>query len=369
MTILKAIAKSDTKPVYSVIIAGFAISMLVFTVGCVKSTEAVDSNASDPNSKVVNAPGVLQEKKELDAIEDESGARIIRQKSNLRKKGTNIVVLVNRQPITNYDIRRRVAFLKLRRIGGNRTKKATDELIEEKIKYQEAVKRSTLVSDAVVNRAFAGFAKRNKTNTSTMSRVLGQSGVTAKHFKEFLRIQISWQQTVGSKFQNQSSNVSEADALFSIRKSGDSKPETREFMLQQIIFVVPAAKRKKLLRQRVAEAKAFSQQFTACDSTMTQIKNLHDVALKNLGRIMEPELPLDWRDAITGTEAGKTTRVKETPKGAEIIAVCSVRNVSDDKAAQLVTQTKEFSSLSTKGNAASDKYLLELRKQATIIYR
>jgi peptidyl-prolyl cis-trans isomerase SurA len=369
MTVLTAIAKSNLKSIHRAIITGLAVGILAFTIGCTKSTEALDDTATNPNSKVANAPGTLEEKKELDAVKDDSGARIIRQKSNLSKKGTNIPVLVNREPITNYDIQRRVAFLKLRRIGGNRTKKATNELIDEKIKYQEAIKKNTLATDATVNRAFAGFAKRNKTNSSKLSKALNQMGVTAKHFKEFLRIQISWQQTVGSKFQNQSKNVSQADALFSIRKSGDSKPETREFILQQVIFVVPTAKRKKLLRHRVAEAKAFSQQFTACDDTLAQVKNLRDVALKNLGRIMEPELPLNWREDVSNTEEGKTTRVKETPKGAEFIAVCSVKNVSDDKAAQLVTQSKEFSSLSTKGDAASDKYLQELRKKATIIYR
>jgi|GEM_PF-124408 len=369
MTILTALAKTDAKSICKAMITGLAVSLIVLTVGCTKSAEGLDQANAVDNADAVDATDKLQDKKDVEEEKEKSGARIIRQKSKLSKKGTNIPVLVNREPITNYDIKKRAAFLKLRRIGGNRTQKATEELIDEKIKYQEAVEKNTLASDAAVNRAFTGFAKSNKLTANQMAKVLNQSGVTAKHFKEFLRMQISWQRTVGAKFRNESRNVSQADALFSIRKSGDAKPETREYILQQVIFVVPAAKRKSLLKPRMIEAKAFSQQFTNCDDTISQAKNLRDVSIKKLGRLMELELPQLWREEVTNTEVGKTTRVKETPKGAELIAVCSVRSVSDDKAAQLVTQSKEFSSFSTKGNAASENYLQELRKKATIIYR
>ncbi len=359
----------EQNSIYRGFMTGMTACLILLMAGCTKSTDALDSSKAEPGTQVANDPGKLRGKQEFDESKDESGAKIIRKKSSLSKKGTNIPVLVNGEPITSYDIKKRAAFLKLRRIGGNRTKKATDELIDEKLKYQEAVVKRTLAPDSMVKNAFADFAKRNKMSANQMSKVLNQAGVSAKHFKEFLRIQISWQRTVGSKFQNKSSDVSQSDALFSIRKSGKAKPETREFKLQQVIFVVPQAKRKKLLRQRVAEAKAFSQQFTSCTDTLSQIKNLRDVALKELGRVLEPELPQNWKEEVISTEAGKATRVKETSKGAEFLAVCSVRNVSDDKAAQMITQSKEFDSLTTKGNDISNEYLRELRSKATIVYR
>ena len=343
--------------------------MLLFCLAvvsaCTKSTDGLETAKDKQTTKVAEN----QEKPDTDVTKDESGAKIIRQKSKLTKKGTNIPVLVNGAPITSYDIRQRTAFLRLRRIGGNRKQKAIDELIDERLKYQEAVARRTLVSEQAASQAFANFAKRNKMTPSQMSNVMGQAGVTTKHFKEFLRNQISWQRTVGAKFQTKSQNVSQSDALFSIRKSGDAKPETREYVLQQIIFVVPQDQRKKRLRQRVTEAKAFRQQFTSCDDTLGQVKNLRDVTMKKLGRIMEPELPVVWKEPVITTEAGKTTKVLETDKGAEFLAVCSVRNVSDDRAAQLVTQTKEFSSLGTKGDEEAEKYLRELKSKATIVYR
>ncbi|MCF6321261.1 MAG: peptidylprolyl isomerase [Rhizobiaceae bacterium] len=344
--------------------SGFALIAALLLAGCTQSTDAIESAEQTPN-----APGTLLEKTEIDQAKDESGAKIVREKSTVSKKGTNIPVLVNRIPITNYDIQRRASFLKLRRISGNRTQKATEELIEEKLKMQEAAIRGTLATDNMVDNAFASFAKRNKLSLTQMSQVLSRAGVPPRHFKEFLRVQISWQRTVGTKLRGNAGGISQSDALFNIRKSGEAKPETREFKLQQIIFVVPQDKRKKLLRARGAEARAFSQRFTSCSDTLGQIKQLRDVSIKELGRVLEPELPERWKEEVIKTQAGKTTRTIDTDKGVEIIAVCSIRNASDDRAVQAVSRSKEFSSLNTEGSKVADEYLKELRGKATIVYR
>ena len=108
---------------------------------------------------------------------------------------------------------------------------------------------------------------------------------------------------------------------------------------------------------------------TNCGNTRDQIKGLRDVSIRELGRILEPELPPVWKDEVINTKAGTMTRAKETEKGVELLAVCSVRNVSDDRAAEIVTKSKEFSSLSSKGDAAGEKFLTEIRSKATIVYR
>jgi len=369
MNILKPSLISHKSAMHRKIYPGFALVASLLLAGCTQSTDAIETIGQNPNSQIVNEPGTLLENKEVEQAKDESGAKIVRQKSTVSKKGTNIPVLVNRSPITNYDIQRRVSFLKLRRVSGNRTQKARDELIEEKLKMQEAAILGTIASDTVVDRAFADFAKRNKLSLKQMGQVLGRAGVPPKHFKEFLRVQISWQRTVGTKLRNNARGQGQSDALFNLRKSGEAKPETREFKLQQIIFVVPNAKRKQLLRARGAEAKAFSQQFSSCSNTLEQIKKLRDVSMKDLGRVLEPELPERWKDEVSKTEAGKTTRTKDTENGVEIIAVCSVRDVSDDRAVQAISRSKEFSSLNSEGSEASDEYLQELRSKATVVYR
>ncbi len=341
------------------------IALIMLSVSaCTQSTEAI-STADQPENKL----GTLKEVEAPDAKTDESGAKIVYEKPSVTRKGTNIKVLVNRLPITNYDIKRRAAFMRLRRIGGNRTKKATEELIEERIKLTEAAKLNSIANEKMVNRAFADFAKRNRLSPKQMGSVLGRSGVPVSHFKDFLKVQISWQRVVSRKMRGKSRDVSQSDALFELRKSGSEKPQVREYKLQQVIFVVPSAKRKKLLRARLAEAKSFAQRFTECKNTINEVKKLRDVAVKDLGRVMEPELPPAWKDAVIKTPVGKTTKIQDTKRGAEFIAVCSVRDTSDDRAAQIASQSKEFDSLNSKGGKVSNELLAELRRKATIVYR
>jgi len=287
-------------------------------------------------------------------------SNVIRQKSTVSQKGTTIKAVVNGQPITNYDVRRRAAFLKLRRVSGNRNQKALDELVEQSIKMQEARRTRSVASDAQVNDAYANFAKSNRMSSSQMTRVLGQAGVTAPHFKEFIRGQISWNRAVGSKFRTKTQQKTAADTMFEIRQSGGVKPETNEYVLEQTIFVIPSGKKKSLLKKRRAEALAFKKGFVACGQTASQAVGQRDVVVRSLPRSLEPQLPPEWKDELKKTPEGQTTAIKNTDKGVEFIAVCKKRVVSDDNAARIVSQSKEFDSFNEKGDEIAGEVLKEM---------
>lgn len=340
-----------------------ALSTLVGIAGCNSKTAALNKSDKKPateSSKVSDAEKPADEKAEI--------AKVINKPGSVANKGTYIKILVNKSPITNYDINRRVKFLQLRRTKGG-AKTAENELIEQALKLQEAKRTKTLATDAEVERAFANFAKRNKSSKSRMAQQLNQFGVGATHFKEFLRTQISWQRTVSGRFQAETRNLSQGEAIVALRKSGEAKPQLAEYNLQQIVFVIPQAKRKALLKSRRAEANSFRQRFTSCEAAKATVKTLRDVVIREQRRILEPELPPVWRDEVSKLSIGQTTSAKDTEKGVEFLAVCGKRLVNDDRVAQIATQSKEFESFDTKGSKVSQDYLEELRKRATIVYR
>ena len=330
---------------------------------------ALSLGASACTSTTAVKSAATQEAKKQAAEEQQKAVKVGRQHRSVSKKGTHIRVLVNNTPITNYDVNRRVAFLKLRKIGGNRTKKAEEEMVEQALKIQEATRRRTLASPAQVNEAFAGFAKRNRASPSKMASELNRMGVGAAHFKGFIRTQMSWQRTVTGKFRNETGRVSQQKAIFDLKKSGSDKPETTEYIIKQIVFVVPAARRKSILSSRRKQANSFRQRFTTCDEAIQLVKELRDVSIIDRGRVLEPELPPEWKDLVIATSAGKTTKPLVTKRGVELMAVCSKRSISDDRTAQIVGQSKEFANFGKKGSKVSDDYLAQLRKSATIIYR
>ena len=354
--------------------AAFLLLLPLALAACNTPTSAVEeAGSSGQQSQVQQPPADGTGEATGGETQDETQtANIIHRKSTVSQKGTNIRAVVNGQPITNYDIQRRAAFLQLRRIGGDRSAKALEELVEQTIKMQEARRRNTLAGKREVDESFARFASSNRMSASQLDQILSRSGVTSEHFKEFIRGQMSWQRTVAQKFRSEAtSQKSTQDALFEIRQSGGAKPETTEYLIEQTIFVVPAshANDKGYIAQRSRDAQAFREQFIRCDETVKQAAGMRDVTVRKLPRVLEPQLPEEWSAELIALSQGGVTGVKKTDRGIEFLAICSKRSVNDDMAAQVMSQAEEFETFNERGSEISESYLAELKSKSQIIYR
>lgn len=280
---------------------------------------------------------------------------------------SEIAVIVNRTPITSYDIQRRAAFMKLQRRKGNLNEQAEQELIDQALRVAEAQRLGIRVSDEQVDTAYNNFAKTNKMTVKQLDGIMAQSGVTKSHFKEFIRAQMSWNQALGSRNRRDTSKMSEQDVVRRMLQQGGAKPTATEYMLQQVIFVVPASERGNMAKRK-REAEAMRARFNGCDSTREFAKGLLDVTVRDLGRKLAPELPPDWAEQIKNTKVGGATGVRETQVGIEFIGICSSREVSDDRVARLTFQT-EGAADDKSGEDLSKKYTAELREKAKIVKR
>lgn len=283
-----------------------------------------------------------------------------------RAAASEIKYVVNGVPVTSYDIARRTAFLRLQRRKGSLKSLATQEMIDQALRSGEIQRLRINITDAAVDQSYANFAKSNRLSTRQMDQVLSQSGVTKRHFREFIRAQMGWSQALGARFRSTGS-LSEQDVVQRMLQDGGKKPTATEYMLQQVIFVVPNAERKSKLNQRKREAEAMRNRFNSCNTTREFAKGLIDVTVRDLGRVLEPELPPDWEKAIKSTKSGDATIVRVTDRGAEFIGICSAREVSDDRVAQMVFQNE--GAPNEKAEELSNKYMSELKAKARIIER
>ena len=279
---------------------------------------------------------------------------------------SEIKVVVNGSPVTDYDITRRAAFLKLQRKKGNATE-ARDELVDEALKRQELRRLNLLVGDTEVNDAFARFATNNKMTLAQLTTVLDKAGVTSQHFKEYIRIQMSWGRALAQRNRSQGgSKFSEQDAVQRMLKDGGKKPVSTEYQLQQIIFVVPANKRDIIARRR-GEANAMRAKFNGCEGTRDTAKGTLDVTVRDLGKLIEQELPPEWAKQVKSTPAGSATTILDTDKGVEYLGVCSTRQVSDDRVARMVfAEEQNAGGKDATAEAVDKKYLEDLRSKAKI---
>ena len=280
---------------------------------------------------------------------------------------SDIKFIVNGMPVTSYDIQRRAAFLRLQHRKGDLNKLAGDEMVGQALRNQEARRLNININAQAVDAAFERFAKSNKMTAAQMGTILEKAGVTAQHFKEYIRAQMSWNQAVSARYAAKSKQASQRDAVQQMFKQGGAKPSATEYMLQHVIFVVPAADRGKL-GQRKAQAESMRQRFSGCGTTRQFAKGLIDVTVRDLGRTLAPALPPLWADAVKATKPGSATPVKETERGVEVIGVCSGRAVSDDRVAQVLAQTQDTQS-DKKADELSEQYMADLRKRAQITAR
>ncbi|WP_127597533.1 MULTISPECIES: peptidylprolyl isomerase [Nitratireductor] len=277
-------------------------------------------------------------------------------------QASEIRYIVNNVPVTSYDIARRKAFLRLQRRSAN----ASDEMIEQTLKNIEINRLNIRVPDADVDAAYGRFASGNKLSKSQLDQIMAQSGVTKSHFKDFIRSQIGWNRALGARFRA-TERLTEQDAAHRMLQDGGNKPTATEYMLQQVIFVIPSAERKSLLSRRKKEANAMRGRFNNCQNTREFAKGLVDVTVRDLGRVIAPELPPDWKSLILETKPGQATKIRETERGVEFIGICSTREISDDRVAQMVFENE--GELDKKAAELSEKYLKELREKASIIER
>ncbi|MVA25358.1 SurA N-terminal domain-containing protein [Agrobacterium vitis] len=280
---------------------------------------------------------------------------------------TGVAVVVNKTAITNTDLARRIAFLKLRHETGDVAKKARQELIDEQLKRQEIARVGMSVSTMDVDQAFGRFAASNKLSTQQMGQILDKAGVGVEHFKAYIAVQMSWPRLVNARYASRS-KMSNQDMVTRLLEN-KQKPVTTEYTLKQVIFVVPVAKRATLTAKRKAEADASRAKFPGCDQAMDFAKNYLDVSIRDLGRVMKPELPDDWKPLIEGA-SGNTTGTRVTERGVEYLAICEQKQVSDDLAAEAVFKAEDIGKEDkSKGDPNSEKYLTELRSKAQIINR
>ncbi|WP_321337067.1 SurA N-terminal domain-containing protein [Breoghania sp.] len=282
---------------------------------------------------------------------------------------TTIKVIVNDQPITSYDIDQRARLIQLtaRKPASVARRMAKEELIDERLKAQEAKRRGISVSDARVNEAFANIARRTKMSASQLGKALRQSGVNPDTLKKRIRMEMIWLNVVRSRFSAQI-NISEQDVLAEMLKQDKAKDDnkTLEYTLTQIIFVVPKNGSAGLKARRKREATQLRNRFTTCEDGVKLAEGLKEVVVKPVGVRMAPELPEQMNKLLADVKVGHLSRPVETGNGIETYAVCKKREISSNL--ELRSEIKD-ELRNKEGQMLSRRYIRDLRRDAVIEYR
>lgn len=287
-----------------------------------------------------------------------------------RAQELSIKVLVNDDPISDYDIDQRERFLAVTtqaKPGPELKKKATDLLIDERLQIQEGRKLGVTPDEDDVTKILSDMAGKNNLDVDGLSTALGRAGVNVKTLKDRVRAQLVWQDVVRRKFRREVT-IGEVDVDKALSESGEQQPEGSDqtsLQLRQIKFEVSSGD-QRAVAARLAEAEGLRARFSSC-ATVTELANsVQGASVKSLSDQAPASLAQPARLLVMNAKVGQMTPPTLSPSGIELYAVCGKKAIS---ATAEVRQQTERKLLNDELSVRAERLLRDLKQDAFIEYR
>jgi len=276
-----------------------------------------------------------------------------------------VAVIVNGDPITNFDIEQRT---KLMQLGGQKASRSEviEDLINEKLKIQLLKRFSLPDIEKDVEIAYRNMARRARQTPKDFTAQLDHAGVKLDTLKSRIRAEVIWSQIIRGRFQS-SFQFSDKDiqARLDAKKPEDANIAGYDYTLRPILFVVPRGSPPAAFEARVKEAEALRARFQSCEEGIPLARGMRFVAVRQTVVKASADLPATLRDVLAKTELGHLAPPDVTREGVEIYALCGKKPSENTPAKreirdQLISEAFE---------SQSKRYLKELRTEAMIEYR
>ena len=278
-----------------------------------------------------------------------------------------VVVMVNGDPVTAFDVEQRSKLTQLTTQKTPARKDVIEELIEEKLKLQLLKRYAIEGMDNDVENSFSAMARRARMTPQQLTEQLARSGVAVGTLKSKIKADITWNQVIRGKFQS-SFQFSEKDIMSKMANSAEASASVgHDYTLRPILFVVPRGSPDSLRETRRKEAEALRARFHNCEEGIRMARGLRDVAVRPSTTKSSADLPAPLREILDKTEVGRLTSPEVTAQGVEVYALCRKEQSDRDNTPERKKAREEMMSAQFQANAT--RFMKELRSQAMIEYR
>lgn len=276
----------------------------------------------------------------------------------------SIAVIVNGEPITNYDIEQRSKFLTLTTRKTPPRNEVIQELIDEKIKVKEGKRYGIEYGQTEVDSAFANMSSRMRLTPEQLAKSLEAQGIRPATLKNRMRAELVWSNLVRGRFR-QSLVVGEKEYESKIDVKSDTGDGNFEYQMRPVVLIAPRAD-PGTIEQRRKEAEALRTRVQSCDDAVTLFRSMRGAAVKELVVKTSADLPPALREILDKTTVGRLTPPEVTKQGIEMVALCSRKVTTADTPEKREARDKLYQQ---KFEAKSKEYLADVRKSAMIEYR
>jgi peptidyl-prolyl cis-trans isomerase SurA len=244
-------------------------------------------------------------------------------------------------------------------------KSALEELIEERLKLQEAKKLNIVVSEEDVKRALKGVAERNKMTEKQFAEHMKGMGGDVAIMEARFRSSLAWREVVRRKYGHMIT-VSGRDVDRFVAADSNDAADQAELHLHKITLAMPTKFDQAALAAKYKEAERIKGNFKGCKTSAEAIKGISGAKLEDLGFRAPSTTTEPTRSWLTSAREGEMLPPSVTATGVELYAVCARKVVkADEKRREQATEEltmKEY-------DLVSRQHLRDLRQNANIEYR
>jgi peptidyl-prolyl cis-trans isomerase SurA len=278
-----------------------------------------------------------------------------------------VAVMVNGEPITNYDIDQRS---KLNFLTTHKTpvrQQVIDELIDEKVKIKEGKKYGVDPTASDVDQSFAAMSTRMRTTPEMLAKSLESQGIRPDTLKARMKAEMVWTSLIRGRYK-ESLQVGEKDVAAAVQANGDEKLQTEafEYQMRPIVLIVPRGSAPAAVESRVKEAETLRSRIQTCDEANSFFKSMPNAAIRETVTKTSADIPAVLREGLDKTPIGHLTTPEVTKQGVEMVALCGRKATTVDTPKKKEIRDKMYAE---KYEAKSKSYLQEVRKAAMIEYR
>jgi len=279
-----------------------------------------------------------------------------------------VAVMVNGEPITNYDIEQRGKLITLSSHKPADRQQVIDELIDEKVKIREGKKFGIDPSVADVDQSYVSMSSRMRITAEQLTKSLESQGIRPDTLKSRLKADMVWTNLVRGRYK-ESLQVSEKDVAAAVQEQGgEQKTDTQsfEYKMQPIVLIVPRGSAPDAIETRKKEAEALRGRIQTCVEANAFFKSMQNAAIREAVVKTSADIPPSLREVLDGTPVGHLTPPEVTKQGVEMVALCGKDPTTVDTPKKKEIREKMFAE---KYEAKSKSYLRESRGAAMIEYR
>lgn len=282
-------------------------------------------------------------------------------------RAQNIVVMVNGDPITDFDIEQRSKLDQLTTQKTPPRQEVINELINDKVKLKEGKKYGVDPGVSDINQSYEGMAQRMRISPEQLTKSLESKGVRPETLKSRMKAEMVWTSLVRGRFKEKLL-VGERDVAQAVQaQTGDKlQIEGTEYKMQPIVLIVPRGSSSAFLETRKKEAETYRSRVGSCEEANSLFRSTPNATIRDSVTKTSAELPEALRKVLDDTPIGHLTAPEVTKAGIEMVVLCSRKPTMIDTPKKREVREKMYQEKYEKTQKA---YLDEIRKAAMIEYR